>query len=176
MRSLQAASSRAPRSTASRKCASAGSGIRKGGSVGQPRFCFVSRTSSTPSGEPCASKLSCLCGDPKPMCVRTRIRLGRARSTRAACSARSIAGRSLPSETTSVCQPYAAKRRARSSENVIGVAPARVTELSSYRQISFPRRRCPASDAASAATPSIRSPSPASTYVAWSITSWPGRL
>ena len=27
-------------------------------------FCFVSRTSSTPSGDPCASKLSCLWSDP----------------------------------------------------------------------------------------------------------------
>ena len=48
--------SRAPRATASRKCASAASGTRNGGSTGQPRFCLVRRTSSTPSGEPCASK------------------------------------------------------------------------------------------------------------------------
>ncbi len=47
-------------STASRKCASAASGTRNGGSIGQPSVCLVFRTSSTPSGEPCASKLSCL--------------------------------------------------------------------------------------------------------------------
>ena len=34
------------------------------GSVGQPRFCLVRRTSSAPSGEPCASKVSCLFGEP----------------------------------------------------------------------------------------------------------------
>ena len=44
--------------------ASAGSGMRNAGSTGQPRFCLVSLTSSTPSGEPCASKLSCLFGEP----------------------------------------------------------------------------------------------------------------
>ena len=37
---------------------------RNGGSAGQPRFCLVSRTSSAPSGEPCASNVSCLCGEP----------------------------------------------------------------------------------------------------------------
>ena len=38
---------------------------------------MVRRTSSAPSGEPCAFWLSCLFGLPYPMCVRTAIRLGR---------------------------------------------------------------------------------------------------
>jgi len=50
---------------------------------------------------------------------------------RAARNAASIAARSLPSGTDTVCQPYASKRRARSSENVMSVPAARVTQLSS---------------------------------------------
>ena len=41
----------------------------------------------------------------------------------------------------------------------MSVPAASVTWLSSYRQISLPSRRWPASEAASEATPSIRSPS-----------------
>ena len=59
-------------------------------------------------------------------------------SARAARSAASIAARSLPSATVTVCQPYASKRAARSSEKVMSVPAASVTWLSSYRQVSLP--------------------------------------
>ena len=43
------------------------------------RLSLVSLTSSTPSGAPCAPDVSCLFGEPQPMCVRTAISDGRAR-------------------------------------------------------------------------------------------------
>ena len=55
---------RAPRRALRENARAPRSGMQNGGSVGQPRFCLVRRTSSAPSGEPCASNVSCLCGEP----------------------------------------------------------------------------------------------------------------
>jgi hypothetical protein len=59
---------------------------------------------------------------------------------------------------------------------VIEIGPSMVISLSSYSTHSLPRRRCPASDDASADTPSIRSLSPQKTQVRWFTSSCPGRL
>ncbi len=99
------------------------------GCVGQPRFRFVRSVSSGPSGEPCASNVPLLFGAPYPITVSTTINDGRSVSSIAPRTARSIALTSLPSATRSTCQPYAAKRAATSSVNVIDVVPDSVTWL-----------------------------------------------
>src|SRR3954453_1182979 len=50
--------------------------MKNGSWLGQPYASLVSRISSSPSGEPCPSAVSCLCGAPGAMCVRTTMRLG----------------------------------------------------------------------------------------------------
>lgn len=70
-------------------------------------FSVVNRTSTTPSGDPYATKLSCLVGATKPGCVRSRTNDGRCVSSWASFSARSIAARLLPTSMTCVCQPMA---------------------------------------------------------------------
>ena len=66
---------------------------------------LVSLTSSAPSGAPWAAALSCLLGEPQPMCVRTAISDGRSVSALAAMMAASMASTSSPSATRCTCQP-----------------------------------------------------------------------
>ena len=61
------ASSCLPRSGTAANSSRTSSGTKNGSSDGQPSACFVSLTSSTPSGEPWDAELSCLLGEPKPM-------------------------------------------------------------------------------------------------------------
>ena len=93
------------------------------------------------------------------MWVRTRISDGRVVSARAACSARVDRGEIVAVGDRSRVPAIGLEApRAILGERDVG-AGGSVTWLSSYRQISLPSRRCPASEAASEATPSIRSPS-----------------
>ena len=157
-------------------CRRTSSGTRNAGSSGQPYRSFVSRTSSFPRASPCAFDVSCLLGLPHPMCVRQATKVGRDASRRAAAAAASISSSVAVSASRSTFQPYASKRRQTSSVNVIGVPPSIVMRLSSQNTHRRERPRWPASEAASDATPSIRSPSLAITQVRWSTTSSPGRL
>ncbi len=104
-RSRHAASSVAPRSRHRRHSASASSGTVNGSANGHPRLSLVSRTSSSPSGAPCAAAVSCLFGLPYAMCVRTTRSDGRSNTSRAALSAWSRAARSFPSSTHCTCHP-----------------------------------------------------------------------
>ncbi len=97
-------------------------------------------------------------------------------SERAASMAFEICSMSLPFWTRIVCQPYASKRSRTSSVNAQAVGPSSWIWLSSYSAMSLPSRRCPASELASDATPSWRSPSEQMTYVWWSMSLWPGLL
>ena len=105
MRALLAASSRAPRATASRKCASASSGIRNAGSTASRDSAWSGALPRRRAGS--HAPRSC------PACSASRSRCGCAPesatgasvSARAARSAASIAARSLPSGTDTVCQP-----------------------------------------------------------------------
>ncbi len=65
---------------------------------------LVARTSSSPSGEPCALLVFCLLGDGQPMIDRTRISDGRSSSRIALSTATSSALRSLASSTIWTCQ------------------------------------------------------------------------
>ena len=91
---FHSASQSLPRDTASRKVARASSGTWKGSSHDHPRFFLVSKTSSSPSGAPWTSAVSCLLGLPCPICVRITISEGRAFSSCAAEMAAEIASRS----------------------------------------------------------------------------------
>ena len=72
-------------------------GTKNGSSDGQPMCSLVSRTSSSPSGEPCAPAVSCLCGLPWAMWVRTMISDG--------LSSTAIAFRSACSGCRARCSP-----------------------------------------------------------------------
>ena len=141
----------------------ASSGTKNGGSTGQPRFSLAAFSSFAPSGEPCAALVFCFSGAPKPIVVWRRMSEGLIVSASAAASARSTAAVSFPSSTAITCQPEAANRLSISSVKQSNVVPEREIRLSSYRRVSFPRPRCPASAQASAESPSIRSPSLAKT-------------
>src|SRR6266550_726887 len=83
-----------------------------------------------PSGAPCASAVSCLCGLPHAMCVRTMMSDGRS-VTRFACAiAVSIALRSLPSAIRCTCQPYDSKRLVVLSDKASSVDPSIVLRVS----------------------------------------------
>ena len=103
-RSVHSPSRRAPRSVWS-KCSYTPSGTTNVLSGSQPRISLVARTSSSPSGEPCAFDVPCLCGAGQPMMLRTLMSDGRSSSSMAAWIARESSSRSLTSSTFSVCQP-----------------------------------------------------------------------
>ena len=90
---------------AARNASRTSSGTKNSGSSGQSQASLVSLTSSAPSGAPCAAALSCLLGEPQPMCVRTAMMDGLAVSALAAVIAASMASTSLPSATFCTCQP-----------------------------------------------------------------------
>ena len=92
---------------------------------------LVSRTSSAPSGAPCASPVSIALGAGNPMWLRSAMIDGRSRSSRAAAMAARIAARSSASSTRCVCQPYDAKRASTSSLNATAVSPSMEMWLSS---------------------------------------------
>ena len=122
---------------------------------------FVARTSSSPSGSPCAPLVSCFVGAPYAMCESTITSVGRSLSRRNVSNARESISRSFASPMRTTFHPWPMKRVATPSLNVSEVFPSIVMWLLSYTQHRFDSFRCPASDAASAEIPSIRHPSPA---------------
>ena len=137
---------------------------------------LVFLTSATPSGEPCALKLSCS-GEPKPRCVRTRISEGRV-GVGAGGGERGVDRREvvavvdadrLPAVGLEALGAVLGERDvgAGGQRHVVVVVQAdQLAELAGGRPATPPRE----------ATPSIRSPSLAITQVRWSTTRWPGRL
>jgi hypothetical protein len=73
-------------------------------SSGQPRAFFVARTASAPGASEWALRVPAV-GIPKPMVVLTEMSEGRSATPCASRIALSIAARSFPSSTVSVCQP-----------------------------------------------------------------------
>ena len=105
--------------------------MKNAGSKGQPSRSLAPRASSGPRGSPWALAVSWRVGQPKQMLVRTAMREGRPVSWRAAAMARAMAATSLPSATSWVCQPQAAKRARRSSVKARSVLPSMEMRLSS---------------------------------------------
>src|ERR1700745_2733216 len=94
------------------------------------------------------------------MWLSTTMRVGLSFVSRKVLLARGSILRSLASLTRVTSQPYPTNRVITSSLNDHDAGPSSVTLLLSYIQHKLLSLRCPARDAASAATPSIRSPSP----------------
>ena len=76
-----------------------------------------------------------------------------------------ISSKSFPSSTRIYCHPYALKRSSTLSENDFLNLHLEKYHLNHIKQLNVLILRCPASEAASAETPSIKSPSPQILYV-----------
>src|SRR5580704_5627160 len=94
------------------------------------------------------------------MWLSTTVKVGLSLVLRKVSYARANASRSFASATRVTFQPYPTNRVITSSLNDQSAGPSNVTLLLSYTQQRFESWRCPAREAASEATPSIKSPSP----------------